>query len=44
MDLHGAFTPSTPEVEGRGISEFMADLVYRVSSRITRVTQRRVCK
>jgi hypothetical protein len=25
---------------GRGISEFEASLVYRVSSRITRVTQR----
>jgi hypothetical protein len=37
-----AFNPSTLEAEGRGrqISEFEASLVYRVSSRTARATQR----
>jgi hypothetical protein len=40
-----AFNPSTWESQhlggrGRRISEFEANLVYRVSSRITRATQR----
>jgi hypothetical protein len=35
-----AFNPSTPEAEvGRSL-EFKASLVYRVSSRIARATQR----
>jgi hypothetical protein len=37
------FNPSTPEAEaggGRQISEFEASLVYRVSSRTPRDTQR----
>jgi hypothetical protein len=36
-----AFNPSTREAEaGRRISEFKASLVYRVSSRTARATQR----
>ena len=37
-----AFNPSTQEAEagGRRISEFEVNLVYRVSSRTTRATQR----
>jgi hypothetical protein len=37
-----AFNPSTPEAGGRGrrISEFKASLVYKVSSRTARATQR----
>jgi hypothetical protein len=37
-----AFNPTTWEAEGRGrrISEFEANLVYRVSSRTARATQR----
>jgi hypothetical protein len=36
-----AFNPSTREAEaGRGISEFEASLVYKVSSRTARTTQR----
>jgi hypothetical protein len=35
-----AFNPSTWEARGRRISEFEASLVYRVSSRTTRATQR----
>ena len=34
------FNPSTWEGRGRQISEFEASLVYRVSSRTTRATQR----
>jgi hypothetical protein len=35
-----ALNPSTQESRGRGISEFKASLVYRVSSRTARATQR----
>jgi hypothetical protein len=35
-----AFNPSTQEAEAGGFSEFEASLVYRVSSRIARATQR----
>jgi hypothetical protein len=35
-----AFNPSTWEAESRWISEFEASLVYRVSSRTARATQR----
>jgi hypothetical protein len=35
-----AFNPSTWEAETGGISEFEASLVYRVSSRTARATQR----
>jgi hypothetical protein len=35
-----AFNPSTREAEAGGISEFEASLVYRVSSRTARATQR----
>jgi hypothetical protein len=34
------FNPSTGEGRGRWISEFEASLVYRVSSRTARATQR----
>jgi hypothetical protein len=34
------FNPSTWEAEARWISEFEASLVYRVSSRTARATQR----
>jgi hypothetical protein len=41
--LH-AFDPSTQETDrGRRISEFKASLVYRVSSRTDRTTQREPC-
>ena len=35
-----AFSPSTREAEASKISEFEASLVYRVSSRTARATQR----
>jgi hypothetical protein len=35
-----AFNPSTWEAEAGGFSEFEASLVYRVSSRTARATQR----
>ena len=35
-----AFNPSTPECRGRWISEFEANLVYKVSSRKARAIQR----
>jgi hypothetical protein len=35
-----AFNPSIREAEGRRISEFEASLVYKVSSRTVRATQR----
>jgi hypothetical protein len=35
-----AFNPSTREAEAGGFSEFEASLVYRVSSRTARATQR----
>jgi hypothetical protein len=35
-----AFNPSTREARGRQISEFEASLVYRVSSRTAKATQR----
>jgi hypothetical protein len=35
-----AFNPSTLEAEGRWISEFEDSLVYKVSSRTARATQR----
>ena len=35
-----AFNPSTQEAEAREISEFEASLVYKVSSRTPRATQR----
>jgi hypothetical protein len=35
-----AFNPSTQEGRGRQISEFEASLVYKVSSRTARATQR----
>jgi hypothetical protein len=35
-----AFNPSTPGGRGRGISEFEASLVYKVSSRTAKATLR----
>lgn len=38
-----AFNPSTGEAEARQVSEFEASLVYRVSSRTARATQKKTC-
>jgi hypothetical protein len=37
------FNPTTPGGRGRKIAEFEVSLVYRVSSRIAKATQRKHC-